>query len=210
MLAGSGCAASGAAQKPTATPTALTFPTPLRTLPVGIRPSPVAGLLDPAPTDCAAFPPPHTFTRSDFGGGFIGSVTFQGSSPAWELGLVSPLNLNQYSGPVPYPSAKVMWVVGPNYLELVTLQGYDVRTGAPLWFQIYPSNGVPTDNPDAISAYTTYAALDPRAPNRGSTDNSTGHWNIWGIGIIVLAAGCYELDVTWPQGRWSVVFAAGR
>ena len=32
--------------------------------------------------------------------------------------------------------------------------------------------------------------LDPAtSTNRGGTDDSAGHWNIWGIGIIVLAAG---------------------
>ncbi|MGH2485615.1 MAG: hypothetical protein ACRDHE_06355, partial [Ktedonobacterales bacterium] len=105
---------------------------------------------------------------------------------------------------------KVMWVVGPNVAQPVTLTGHDLRSGAALWFQVYPSNGVPTDNPDAISIYTTHAVLDPAAPNRGSTDNTTGHWNIWGVGIIVLSAGCYQLDVTSASGSWTTIFAAGR
>jgi hypothetical protein len=150
---------------------------------------------------------------TDFGGGFIGTTTFTGSSPAWKLGLPSgssPLQLNALEGPTPYPATKVMWVVGPNFAQPVTLTGHDVRTATPLWFQLYPSNGIPTDNPDALTAYTTHLVLDPAAPNRGSTENSSGHWNIWGIGVMVLAAGCYELDVTWSTGSWRSVFAAGR
>lgn len=179
-------------------------PTPLATPPIGSRPSPGAGLLDPAPTDCATVEPPHALTEANFGGGFVGTPTFHGSTPAWELGLGSgPLHLNEYSsGPVPYPSTKVMWVVGPNYDQPVTLTGHEVRSGVALWFQIYPSNDIPTDNPDALTTYTTHAMLAPAAPNRGTADNSRGHWNIWGIGITVLSAGCYEVDVTSAAGNW--------
>jgi hypothetical protein len=144
-------------------------------------------------------------------GGFVGETRFQGSAPAWELGMgIGPLHLNDASGPTPYPSTKVMWVVGPNYSQPVTLTGHDLRSGATLWFQVYPSNSVVTNDPDADSIYTTQAMLDPSAPNRGSTANSTGHWNIWGIGLMVLKAGCYELDVSSQQGSWHMVFAAGR
>jgi hypothetical protein len=52
--------------------------------------------------------------------------------------------------------------------------------------------------------------LDPAAPNRGGTTNSKGQWGIWGIGIIPLAAGCYDLEVAWTGGHWHTVFAAGR
>jgi hypothetical protein len=194
------------------TATAALPPTALPdTTPRGVRPTPVAGLLDPAPADCAVTAPPHTFTSTSFGGGFSGQTTFDGGAPAWELGLGSgPLHLNEGVGAQPYPSTKVMWVVGPNYAKPVTLTGHDIRNGTALWFQVYPSNSVPTSDPDADSIYTTQAVLDPGAPNRGSTGNSTGYWNIWGIGIMVLKAGCYELDVSSQQGSWHTVFAAGR
>lgn len=52
--------------------------------------------------------------------------------------------------------------------------------------------------------------LDPAIPNRGSTDNPAGHWNIYGVGIIFTVAGCYDLEATWPEGRWHTVFAVGR
>lgn len=197
---------------PTPTATSTTpAPTALPTQPVNQRPSPVAGLLGPAPTICATENPPNVLNTTNFGGGFSSPMSFAGSAPAWELGLGTVLQLEPADGSsVPYPSTKIMWVVGPNVAQPVTLTGHELSTGAPLWFQVYPSNGVPTDNPDALSVYTTHAVLDPAAPNRGATDNSTGHWNIWGVGIIVLSAGCYQLDVTSSNGSWKAVFAAGR
>jgi hypothetical protein len=115
-------------------------------------------------------------------------VTFDGGGPAWEIGLGGVLNLNQYAGQAQYPGTKVMWVIGPNYDQWVALTGHDLRTGAPLWFQIYDTS------PD----YSTHALLIPHASHRGDMANSMGTWDIWGIGITVMAAGCYELDASWP------------
>ena len=205
------CRSSHAVVHPSPTATRPSSPpTPLATQPVNQRPSPVAGLLGPAPANCATSAPPSTLNTTNFGGGFGDGISFQGSAPAWTLGLDTTLQLETTGASDPYPSAKVMWVVGPNVAQPVTLTGHDLSTGAALWFQVYPSNGVPTDNPDAISVYTTHAVLDPAAPNRGFTDNTTGHWNIWGVGIIVLSAGCYQLDVSSASGSWKMVFAAGR
>jgi hypothetical protein len=165
------------------------------------------GPLGPVPTNCPASPPLQTMTQNNFGGGFIGTISFQGGSPAWQLGLGSDGIVHLHpSREYSYSSTKVMWVVGPNYAQVVTLSGHDVQTGALLWFEIYPSNDIIGGG---ASSYTTQAQLDPAAPNRGSTDNSTGHWNIWGIGIIALTAGCYELDVTWSGGGWQAIYAIG-
>ncbi len=100
-----------------------------------------------------------------------------------------------------------MWVVGPNYNEPVTLSGRDLRSGAPLWFDIYPSNDY--HGYAANVGYHTHAVLDPSGPNRGYETYDNDNWNIWGIGIIVSAASCYELDVTWAGGSWRTIFAAG-
>ena len=165
------------------------------------------GPLGPVPANCPASSPLQTMTQDNFGGGFIGTVSFQGGSPAWQLGLGTDgiVHLHQdreYS----YASTKVMWVVGPNYSLPVTLSGHEVNSGAPLWFAIYPSNDLIGGG---ASLYAIQAVLDPAAPNRGSTDNSTGHWNIWGIGLIALTAGCYELDVNSSGGGWQAVYAIG-
>lgn len=159
-------------------------------------PPTVSGTLGPPPTDCATIPPPGTMTTTDLmndsGEGFQGTVTFNGAAPAWAtLGGVL-----QARG-TPYPSTKILWVIGPNYHQSVTLTGKDLRSGAPLWFDVY-------GRPD-----TTQAVLGPNGANRGTASNSTGTWNIWGIGIIISAASCYELDVSSPTGAWRTVVAAG-
>jgi hypothetical protein len=201
-----GCAASHTAAVATPTPTTNVLPSATQVVP----PTPLGGRLGPAPATCAAMLPQQTFTMaSGFGGGFSDPLSFSGGAPVWELGLYSPLQAGQLSPDSPYPSFKVMWIVGPNVTAPVTLRGHDVHTGAPLWFQIYPSNSLPITDPNTQSLYTTDAVLDARAPNRGSTDNSKGHWGIWGIGLVPLAAGCYELEVSWASGQWRAVVAAG-
>lgn len=165
-------------------------------------PPQVTSILGPPPSNCPKANPAKTLTITDFGGGFSGITTFEGDSPAWELGF-DPNGTFAAKG-TPYPSSKIMWVVGPNINLPVTLSGRDLRHDAPLWFDIYPPNvGGGTDY------YTTSAVLDPAYPNRGSTTNNLGHWNIWGIGIIVSAASCYQLDITSSAGSWHTVFAAG-
>src|SRR5258706_12078212 len=66
----------------------------------GIPPTPAGSALGPAPTNCPAMPPPQTFTMpSGFGRGFSDPVSFTGSSPVLELGLISPLHASQFCGP---------------------------------------------------------------------------------------------------------------
>jgi len=165
-------------------------------------PPQVASALGPPPANCAKAAPAQTLTIPNFGGGFMGTVTFRGGSPAWELGVGTD-GVLAVAG-TPYPSTKIMWVVGPNVNQPVTLTGHDLRSGKPLWFEVYPSN-----NGGGADYFTKSAVLDPAAPNRGSADNSAGHWNIWGIGIIATAAGCYQFDVTSSAGSWRATLAVG-
>jgi hypothetical protein len=206
--------AACSAEESTAPATAATrspIVAPAATMTPVLPPTPAGSVLGPAPTNCPALPPPQTFTMaSGFGGGFIDPVSFTGGSPVWELGLSSPLHSGQFGGPDnPYPSFQVMWIVGPNVTQPVTLKGHELHAGTPLWFEIFPTNAAPI-TPQTRSLYTMQAVLDPASPNRGGTTNSKGHWGIWGIGIIPLAAGCYDLEVAWTGGDWHTVFAAGR
>jgi hypothetical protein len=197
LVGASGCSGETAViNQPTATqPAATATTTPAARL------TPVSGLLDPAPAVCPTTLPPGSYTLpKDFGGGFVGGGDVKGSSPVWELGLGTPLTLNAY-GATPYPVTKVMWLVGPNYSNPVTLQGQDITDATPAWFDL---TGAGPGNA------TTTAVLDPNHPNRGGTDNSTGHWNIWGVEIYFQSAGCYKLTATWPEGRWSTTIAVGR
>jgi hypothetical protein len=187
------------------TPTPFTRPTPLSTPTPGLLPPIVTGPLAAAPSDCATVSPPQTLTLpADFGGGFSGdSFTVHGGSPVWAEALPSTLQVPQPSAEQPYPGAKVMWIVGPNYFHPVTLSGREVRSNTPLWFEVYAGGVL------ATSVFTTAATLDPGAPNRDTAEPSSGHWGVWGIGLLVLSAGCYELDVTWSGGSWRTVYAAG-
>lgn len=114
--------------------------------------------------------------------------------------------VNLVRDPSGYYTTKVMWVVGPDYAQPVTLTAAAVHGSTPLWFDIYPANGGPGPTQDI---YSTRAVLDPGAPNRGGTDNSTGHWNIWGIGLIALSAGCYDFTASWASGSWHTIIAVG-
>ncbi len=219
MLLCTGCASSPAPQQASSTQRAIptiTFPTPTNEpgtpIPTGTSlPAPVArGPLAPAPTNCPVSPALQTMTQNNFGGGFSSPISFQGDAPAWYLGLPpAGGTLQLQAGPdATYPSTKVMWVVGPNLSHPVTLSGHEIHTGAQLIFEIYPSNARPIDS-STPSFYTTQAILDPAAPNRGDTQNSTGHWNIWGIGIIALTAGCYQLDASASSGSWQAIYPIG-
>ena len=136
--------------------------TPIPTLspvppPAAPHPPQVASTLGPPPKNCAIALPPRTMSVTNFGGGFSGTATFQGGSPAWELGFGTDGMLAAQG--VPYPGSKIMWVVGPNVSQPVTLSGRDLHSGAPLWFEMYPPNyGGGKDY------FTTTAVLDPVAP----------------------------------------------
>lgn len=207
VLVLAGCdlgATSGNATVPTPLPTITPLPTPLATATPGGKLPAFSGSLDPAPARCPASPALQTYETNNFGGGFSGDTTFDGRKPAWQLGLGSTVNLTR--GPDGYYATKVMWVVGPNYNQPVTLTAPSVRGGPSLWFDVYPPNGGYGASQDI---YGTRAVLDPGAPNRGGTDNSTGHWNIWGIGMIALSAGCYDLIAAWAGGSWHTILAVG-
>ncbi len=195
-LGASGHAAATATLPPTVT--ALPTATPGQQLPA------FSGEFGPAPTHCPASPALQIYQTNNFGGGFSGNIAFLGGKPVWELGMGSVVKLVR--GPSGYYTTKVMWVVGPNYNLPVTLTAADLQGGAPLWFDIYPSNSGPSPLQDL---YTTSAVLDPGTPNRGSSDNSTGHWNIWGIGLFAFHAGCYDFTATWATGSWHTILAVG-
>ena len=144
-------------------------------------------------------------TSADFGSIPAGAL-LEGASPVWESGVVPAHPLNPYpSGPTPtpWPGTKVSWIVGPNYANPVTLQGRDLLSGVPIWFDM-SANGNTSDN------LTTLATLDPNHPNQGTIRNASGPWNIWSIGLVFTRAGCYDLEASWTGGRWQMVLPVGR
>ena len=126
------------------------------------------------------------------------SVTLHGGGQTWLVGNITMLHLNQ-SGPQPLPGAKVFWVTGPNPTKTITVHGQDQQSGTPIWFQIDQS----------IPATTLEMA--PGQSNRDETYTSDGNlWDLWGIVMIFVKAGCYHLEASWPGGQWSMTIAAGR
>jgi hypothetical protein len=189
------------------TPSLLPEPTSIGLAPVPTLP-PVVGSLAPAPADCSPTGPPDRMTLQEFGGGFSDGTTVVGHAPVWTLGLPTDgvLSLPPVSSrDVRFPSAKIMWLVGPNVTEPVTVTGAERSTGDPMWFQVYPPN---TDS-GLPSSYTTTLQLDPAVPNRGFARNASGSWSIWGIGVGARAAGCYSMAITSSKGTWTVELAIG-
>jgi hypothetical protein len=168
----------------------------------------VVNALAPIPTDCLPSGGPDTMTVTNFDG-FSNGVHFLGHSPVWTFGLpedgvmhVPPTSGNEAR----FPNLKVMWVVGPDETQPVTIRGRERTTGDPLWFQMYPSNAGPGGLP---SSYTTTLTLDPAAPNRGYAQNDRGTWVIWGVGVGARTAGCYLATVSSSKGSWTMELAIG-
>jgi hypothetical protein len=141
-------------------------------------------------------------------GGYSDPVELEGQPPVWEYGLFvsEPGPFYMYpSGPTstPYPGIKVNFLVGPDYMQAVTLQGRDLLSGTPLWFDM-------RTNGDDPHQFTMLATLDPTHPNNGIIPTSQGQWNVWGIVLIFTHAGCYDLQVSWAGGAWQAVIAVGR
>jgi hypothetical protein len=171
----------------TPTPTISTKPTNSATL------VPTTPPLGPIPRDCTPGPAP----RSSLPG--IGPVI--GGSKVWASGfegshatiLIRPYDdtYTQHGW-----SWKIVWEVGPDYTQLVTIQGGNLRNGMPLWIQV-------TGNP------ATSAVLDPKHPDHPGS--SVGiDWAEWGSYVFIPQAGCYYLQASWPGGSWRIDFAAGR
>jgi hypothetical protein len=127
-----------------------------------------------------------------------------GSSPVWANWppgpsiihlILPPPYPSDYEAPYGWQAGKVIWEVGPNYTNLITVSGHDIFDNTSLFFQF---DAAPIAN----------AVLDPKNPNHPSPAGGHG-WAEWGSYIVVPKAGCYQMDVSWPTGHWSVTFAAG-
>jgi hypothetical protein len=102
-----------------------------------------------------------------------------------------------YFAPFGWALTKAIWEVGPSYTGSVIIQGYDLNDHTtPLYVQFL-------DDPP-----TANAVLDPHNPDH-PVSVVGGDWAEWGSYIIVPKAGCYVMNVSWPQGHWSITFAAG-
>ncbi|MDQ6660025.1 MAG: hypothetical protein M3Z24_03555 [Chloroflexota bacterium] len=170
----------------------------LRPSPV-ITPSltPIEPTIGPVPHNCpVSTPTRHTISPN------YGSVI--GSTPVWAgwpLGAniyhaVLPNHPSSYEAPYGWDMMKVIWEVGPHYNDSATIRGHDIFDQTPLMIEFL--NDTPTID----------TVLDPHHPDHPVSVVGDG-WAEWGSYIVIPKAGCYSMEVSWPTGHWSVIFAVG-
>lgn len=92
-----------------------------------------------------------------------------------------------------YPQ-KVFWQLMHGTPDPVTLRGWNVRTGRPIWF----GHPLPVAHPQPMAPPPVIAwPVGVVRPHRAPTL------------IFVPAAGCYLLEARWSTGSWILPFAAG-
>jgi len=155
-------------------------------------PPPASGLLGPPPADCPAAVSPGSITA--LAAGISEPVQMFGRSPVWIPEPFLPQNpayVSQPSGPDPYPQLKIVWEIGPSQHPEVTARVTDVRTAELAWWTNL--GGTPAtpvfDIPAGPAAYFGWLG----GPST----------------VAITHAGCYRLDVSWNDGGWYVIFAAG-
>jgi hypothetical protein len=174
-----------------ATATPVLTPTPL----------PITSALASPPTNCPSAPPLTTVTvaADSFSGG---PVQLTGRPPVWIVTGYLPPRVVNLTGPNPpssatpeWPTIAIIWTIGPNTHPTVTVQVHDLQSSTLAWWGASAESGpqmpILTLNPPAdIPATQSYVATAP--------------WLLF-----ITRAGCYKMDVTWPGGTWSLIFAAG-
>lgn len=178
-------------------PTSPPLPTPTPSqAPVPI-PTPPRSAPAPMPTNCPLTAVPGTKVFPKGWGGYLQDATLIGRSPVW-AGM--PLEVHVYIGTqgyhVVWTGTKILWEVGQNLTQPVTVRVKNLATGAPAW---WGKGDQPPSEPVLV--------LDSR--NEGYHGVPASGWYEWGSFLYLLTAGCYSMDVSWSGGSWHIVFAAG-
>ena len=82
-----------------------------------------------------------------------------------------------------------------NARGLVELRGRDTETGAELRFEV------------GEAPIATVGVLDPEKPGTVTPEGEPKEFPSY---LYFPASGCYELDATWPGGKWKMVLGVGR
>jgi hypothetical protein len=154
----------------------------------------------PVPPTC----PVSTPTRQVISSGLAPVI---GHPPVWATWL--PGKSVYREGPIPrshpptnydpthgWQITKIVWEVGPDDTQPITIQGQDLFDHTPALIQL--EEDVPT----------AHAVLDPSHPGHPGSAIGEG-WAEWGSYLVVPKAGCYALKVSWATGQWTVTFAFG-
>jgi hypothetical protein len=187
------------APTPTLTPTPTQTPTPTVTPIPG--PRPVASRLAVPPASCPPSPHPQTISFPDGFGTFSSGVRFFGEDIVWipESSYPTVVHLEDH-GAIPWPAVAIVWEVGPDATDAVSVRATNLQTGEVLWWV----HGTPPDLASqtlTLDANVPGPALYTGIPEKG--------WQQFQSALLIPEAGCYALDATWAGGSWRVIFAAG-
>jgi len=146
-----------------------------------------------APQDCEAVPA-------------VTSSREVGKSPVWLYGFDGPratIHLHGFSQPIVHNvygwPIFIQLMVKNSFTLPVTLSGGNLGSGPTIFFAFYPG-----ERPmDSIILGTQESVVNPIQPE-------TGQRAVWIATMLLFGSGCYTLTATWPGGRWTINFAAGR
>ncbi len=166
-------------------------------------PSPAATLLAPPPQHCPLSPPVAFKVFPKGWGGYNIDQKLTGHAPVWEDFITPdrPLHLETGNAYNPWPGVKVLWEVGPNYTQPVTIKVTNLRTGEPTWWET------------GLGAPREWVLVADQPGDRGSPEPG---WHEWASSVFFFQAGCYAMDVSWPAsqgwpaGHWRIIFPVGR
>lgn len=102
-----------------------------------------------------------------------------------------------------YPQ-KVFWQLARGAHGPVTVRGWNLRTGQPMWF------GIPLDREGFGHIFVRRVMLVTEHNQVANVGPPTGRIYFTALnGIFVPAAGCYMIRAQWKTGSWTLPFAAG-
>jgi hypothetical protein len=146
------------------------------------------------PQDCPPGTPLQKFSPGylpGIGGDPLWATPFAGSQATIRFDPAQQDYNSQYGWAV-----TLLLVVKIDNPNLIMVQGENLRSGAPLWFDF---------------SWLTQGAATVVAVHPGVFGQErNGEWTSWIGYLYIPAAGCYALQASWPGGGWMVTFAAGR
>ena len=138
---------------------------------------------------------------SDGFGSYGSGVRFFGQDIVWIPEPTFPIVAHlEPQGDTHWPELAIVWELGPDATDAVSVRATNTQTGAVLWWV----HGAPPD----LSSQTL--ALDADVPGPAMyTGIPEKGWQQFTSSLLIPQAGCYALDATWAGGSWHMVFAAG-